>query len=80
MQMEQLSVRIRKIREAYDLTQLDIANRMEISPNAYGKIERNANHSSYETLSRVASSIGISLLFLIDTDNTQYIEKIKNNI
>ena len=72
---ESLPIRIRKIREAYGLTQSDISFRMYISSASYGKIERNANRSSYETLSKVASAFGVSLQFLLDTNKKNYIEE-----
>ena len=72
--METLPNRIRKIREANSLTQTDVAFRMNISSASYGKIERKANLSSYDTLLRVAIAIGVSILFLIDTYNKKYEE------
>jgi transcriptional regulator with XRE-family HTH domain len=74
-----LSNRIRKIREAYGLTQSEVADRMDISYATYGEMERNANHSSHETLSRIAAAIDVSLLFLLDTDNKNYKEE-KNSL
>lgn len=72
--MKQLSDRIRKIREAHGLTQNDVANKMNISCSAYGKMERNANHSTHETLTKIAKVIGVSLLFLLDISNKIYKE------
>jgi len=72
--METLPNRIRKIREEYGLTQTDVAFKMNISSASYGKMERNANHSCYETLSKVALKIGVSLMFLLDTGNENYLE------
>jgi transcriptional regulator with XRE-family HTH domain len=79
MPMELLSVRIRKIREAQGLTQEEVADRMMISPSAYGKMERNAGNSSHDTLVKIASAIGVSLLFMLDVDNESYKEEEKNN-
>ena len=45
-----LSARIRQIREALGYTQADIAYRCDISPSAYGQIERRAIHASIATL------------------------------
>lgn len=64
-----LSNRIRNVRVAYNLTQSDLADKMHISASTYGKMERNANHSKYDTLSKIAEEIGVSLLFLLDTEN-----------
>ncbi len=72
--METLPNRIRKIRQAKGLTQSDIADKLNITPSTYGKIERNANHSSYETLNKVAEAISVPLYFLLDTKSNNFIE------
>jgi len=74
-----LSDRIRKVRESYGLTQTDVAESLNISPSTYGQMERNANRSSHETLSRISSAIGVSLLFLLDTENENY-KECKNSL
>ncbi|HEY9704189.1 MAG TPA: helix-turn-helix transcriptional regulator [Allocoleopsis sp.] len=73
----QLGNRIRQIREAYELTQADVADKCEITPSAYGQIERKASNSTFETLQKIATAIGVSLPFLVDTANPNYIEKNK---
>jgi len=72
-----LAIRIRKIRESYKLSQADVAYKANISPSAYGQIERKASNSSVNTLQRIADSIGVSLPFLLDIDNLETIEKNK---
>ncbi|MGL5890702.1 MAG: helix-turn-helix domain-containing protein [Bacteroidia bacterium] len=69
-----LSNRVRLIRESYGFTQADIADRLDISPSAYGKIERNAFNASIKTLRRISIVIGVSIKFLIDIENINYIE------
>jgi DNA-binding XRE family transcriptional regulator len=56
-----LANRIRKIREAHQMTQADIAYKINISPQAYGKIERHACKTKFATLVKVADSIGVLL-------------------
>jgi len=73
----QLAKRIRQIREAYGLTQTEIAYKCDITPSAYGQIERRAGKSSFETLEKIAAAIGVTLPFLVDINNDQYIEKNK---
>ena len=73
----QLGNRIRQIREAYNLTQADVADKCEITPSAYGQIERKAGNSTFETLQKIATAIGVSLPFLVDIANPNYIEKNK---
>lgn len=71
----ELATRIRKIRESYKFTQAEIASKCEISPSAYGQIERKAGKSSFETLTVIATSLGVSLTFLIDITNQNFIEE-----
>lgn len=70
-----LAIRIRKIREAYQLTQEEVAFKCNMSASAYGQIERRAGRSSYDTLSKIAEAIGVSVAFLIDIDNQEFIEQ-----
>jgi transcriptional regulator with XRE-family HTH domain len=70
----ELSERIRKIRKAYNLTQADIACRLDIAPSSYGQIERNAIKASCHTLLKVANAIGVSLTFLVDIESRKFVE------
>lgn len=71
----ELANRIRKIRENYGLTQAEVAYRVNISPQAYGKIERLAGNSSFVTLEKIAKAIGVSTTFLIDIKSKFYHEE-----
>lgn len=75
----QLSYRIREIRKAYNLTQAEVAYRSDITPSAYGQIERKAGKTKYETLCKIASAISVLATFLIDIDNPNYVEN-KNKL
>lgn len=68
----QLAIRIRKIRDAHKLTQEEAACRCNITPSAYGQIERRAGNASYETLCKVAKALDVPLLFLLDIENPNY--------
>jgi len=72
-----LGDRIRKIREANNLTQLEVAEKCKISPSAYGQIERKASNSTYNTLCKVAMALDVSILFLIDIGSKEFLEKNK---
>lgn len=72
-----LAERIRNIREAKKLSQAEVADKCDISPSAYGQIERQAGNSSFNTLSKVAIALGVSLPFLVDIQNPDFIEKNK---
>ena len=71
----ELANRIRKIREAYNLTQAEVAHRTGITPQAYGKIERRASKTKFETLLRISNSIGVTIDFLVDLKNPCYVQK-----
>ncbi len=65
----ELCNRIRKIRECYGLTQEEVAFRCDISPSAYGQMERNAGKAKFETIIKIALAIGVSPSFLVDIKN-----------
>jgi len=75
----ELANRIKKIREAYKFTQAEIAARCNMSPSAYGKIERKACSSSFDTLTKVANALEVDLTFLVDITNPNYVLR-KNNL
>jgi transcriptional regulator with XRE-family HTH domain len=74
----ELANRIRKIRETHGLTQADVAYKANITPQAYGKIERKASKTKLETLIKISEILEVSLIFLLDTQNPNYKEK--NNL
>ncbi len=69
----QLANRIRNIREARKLTQIEVADRCDISASTYGKIERKAGSSSFDTLTKVANALEVSISFLVDLSNPNYL-------
>jgi transcriptional regulator with XRE-family HTH domain len=68
-----LANRIRNIREAKKLTQTEIADRCNMSTSTYGKIERKAGSSSFDTLTKVANALGVNISFLVDISNPNYL-------
>lgn len=71
----ELAHRIRNIRKAYKLTQQDVAFSSNMTPSAYGQIERKASQSTYYTLDKISNAMGVSLKFLIDIENDNFIEE-----
>ena len=57
--------KIRLIREAKGLTQEQIAEKLEMSPNAYGNIERGDNDPKLSKLQKIAEIFEIDLSELI---------------
>lgn len=73
----QLAKRIRRIREEYNLTQAEIAYRCNISPSAYGQIEKKAINTKFQTLCKIANAIGVTVSFLVDIESNEYSQKNK---
>lgn len=69
-----LANRIRRIREAKNLTQAEVAYKCEITPSAYGQIERKAGKCSFETLFKIAVALKVSISFLVDLENENFFE------
>ncbi len=76
---KELNHRIRKIREVSGLTQEELASKCGMSASAYGQIERNASKSTFDTLSKIANALNVSIRFLVDIENESYIEINKKN-
>jgi len=54
-----------------------VAYRCGITPSALGQIERKAGKATFETLEKIAEAIGVSVSFLVDINNKEYVEKNK---
>jgi len=75
----EIANRIRIIHETYGIRQVEVAYKLDITPQAYGKIERSADKAKIETLIKISIAIGVSIFFLIDSNNPNYYEQ-KNNL
>ncbi len=69
-----LAERIKRIREVKNLTQEEVAFKLNISASAYGQIERKANTSSYSTLCKIANVLEIPILFLLDVESSEFLK------
>ena len=69
-----LAERIRNVRTAYGLSQIEVANRCNMSQCSYSQIERLAGKAQFNTLEKVAEAIGVSTPFLIDLTNPDFKE------
>lgn len=72
-----LAKRIKNIRKSLNLSQAEIAYRCDISPSAYGQIERKAGRCTFETLQKIAKALDVSVPFLVDIENPEVSEKNK---
>lgn len=60
-----LADRIRIIRETNRLSQSEVAHRCNISPSAYGQMERNPCKCSLDTLTKIASALNVPFNFYL---------------
>lgn len=60
--------KIRMMREFRQLSQEDMAEKMNMSPSGYAKIERGENRLQYDKLVQIAQIFNVSLSDLVDND------------
>jgi len=80
-----INEKIRRIREAKDLTQEQMAEKLGISQSAYGDIERGDNDPKLSKLQKIADIFEMQLSELVDlsekgTLNINFNKQGKNNI
>lgn len=70
---ELVGYRVRKAREAKDFSQLDIANKLDLTPGAYAKIERGETDPSITRLYELAKILKCDILTFLE-DKPRQIE------
>ncbi|HHF2275918.1 TPA: helix-turn-helix domain-containing protein, partial [Haemophilus influenzae] len=60
--------KIRMMRELRQLSQEDMAEKMNMSPSGYAKIERGETRLQYDKLVQIAQIFNVSLSDLVDND------------
>ena len=60
-----IGFRIRILREKKGLKQINLANALQVSPQAVSKWERDANYPDIEMLLKIASILGVSTDYLL---------------
>ena len=68
-----LAERLRKIRETKGVTQAEVADFIDITPSAYGQIERRAGTTRFDTLCKIADALSVRVTFLIDIENPNHL-------
>lgn len=66
---------IRKLRENQQLTQDDMAERLGISKNGYGKIERGQSELSLKRLKQIAEILGVDMAELMNNKDLIFVGK-----
>jgi transcriptional regulator with XRE-family HTH domain len=56
-----IGARMRELRKDQDLTQEDIAEKADLNPNYYGRIERGEINVTIETLSKIAQALKVQI-------------------
>lgn len=87
MNKEYIGKRIRRAREERNITQAQLAERLHLSSNYIGLIERNVNTPSVSVLVSIADELGVSMDYLVgththsnDEDCSVYVDKLTNAI
>ncbi len=87
MNKEYIGKRIRRAREERNITQAQLAEKLHLSSNYIGLIERNVNTPSVSVLVSIADELGVSMDYLVgthtqtsDEDCSVYVDKLTNAI
>jgi transcriptional regulator with XRE-family HTH domain len=75
----QIGEKIRKIREMKGISQDYIAKKLRISPQAYGKIEREETRLDVQRLNAIAQCMDVDPIDIINFDETQVFNNTFNN-
>ncbi len=70
--------KIRKLRELRNFTQEYMAEQLGLSPNGYGKIEREEVKLTFENLEKILKTLGVSLPDFLDFDEKKVFFNIIN--
>lgn len=75
---------MRELRKEQGLTQAELAEQANLTPNGYAKIERNETEPQAESIKRIAQALGVSMELLMtekdeDTKNIVIIGENTNN-
>ena len=65
-----LSVKLKKLRAEYNLTQTDIAIKLGMSQQRYSKLENCESSMDSKTLKQICEVYGVSADYLLDIDST----------
>jgi len=68
-----VSEKIRSIRKSKDWTQEDMAEKLNMSVNAYAKIELGETNTLNPKLEKIAQALGVELLELLSLDKNIYL-------
>jgi transcriptional regulator with XRE-family HTH domain len=64
--IERVAARLRKARQAKNLTQVEVAKKAGISENHYAQIERSEKNPTLSTFTNIIKAIGVSSTEILD--------------
>lgn len=70
---------IRELREKHDLTQEQMAEKLDITRNGYAKIEQGKSTPNLKRLNEIANIFGVELFDLLTLDNQNIVYQIGEN-
>ena len=65
--------RLRKLRKRRNMTQIDLAERLEISPSTVSSYERDTADPSINVLIKLSSILDVSTDYLLGLENREYV-------
>ena len=72
---QQIGQRIRRLRKRADLTQAQLAEAADITPDYLGRIERGRGAVTLATLAQIAEALEVQLRYVIDLEDTDSASK-----
>ena len=61
--------RLRALREHQEMSQLEVAKKLDIMQNTYSRYERGIREPDYATLQKIAKFFGVSIDYLLGNDD-----------
>lgn len=80
MDLKQLGLRIKDLRKKKKLTQDELSELAEMNGKHLGEVERGLINISIQNLARIAESLDVSLLTLLDIDHQKSREELSQEI
>ncbi|MCL5774247.1 MAG: helix-turn-helix transcriptional regulator [Firmicutes bacterium] len=68
---ERIGIRIKQARLEADMTQEELAEAVEITPNYISMLERGRKNPSIQILKKIADVLGVSISFLTDSEEDE---------
>lgn len=70
-----LAKRITLVRKAQNLSQEDVADKLDVIQATYSGYEKEAANLTFKTICKIAKALNCSLIFLIDIESDIYNEQ-----